>query len=123
MIKRIDDLLIAWGRWVVRSDSRGLGYASVCPMFRDTPPSVGFDSSPPPGVFTGAENANAINAVVSGLAKDQRALCYEVYVVTGRTRLQVAQAMGISRDTLYQWIARLHRRVESDLCYESIGEK
>ena len=35
LIPAIDTILSRWGRWVIKSDSKGLGYPSTCPMFRD----------------------------------------------------------------------------------------
>lgn len=115
MIKSIDDQLKLWGLWVVRSDARGLGYPSVSPMFRDTPVCSVHRSAPPPGVFSGAERVEVMNAVVAGLGAADRMLCYECYVVSGRTREQIAVAMHIHRDTLYARLDALHALIDAEL--------
>jgi len=115
VIKSIDDQLKLWGLWVVRSDARGLGYPSVSPMFRDTPACSVHRSAPPPGVFSNAERVEMINGAVASLGADERALCYECYVVTGRTRAQVAVAMAIHRDTLYARLDALHALIDAEL--------
>lgn len=115
MIKSIDDQLKLWGLWVVRSDARGLGYPSVSPMFRDTPVCSVHRSAPPPGVFSGAERVEMINGAVATLGAADRALCYECYVVTGRTRAEVAVAMAIHRDTLYARLDALHALIDAAL--------
>jgi len=115
MIKSIDDQLKLWGLWVVRSDARGLGYPSVSPMFRDTPACSVHRSAPPPGVFSNAERVEMINSAVAELGAADRALCYECYVVTGRTRAQVAVAMAIHRDTLYARLDALHALIDAEL--------
>ena len=115
MIRRIDDQLKLWGLWVVRSDSRGIGYPPLSPMFRDTPACSVHRSAPPPGVFSGAERVEMISGAVARLCAADRALCYECYVVTGRTRAQVAVAMAIHRDTLYARLDALHALIDAEL--------
>ncbi len=127
MIETIHAQLSAWGRWVVRSDSRGLGYPSVSAGFGDyRPAGAGYKSSPPVGVFTGMgqQDLHAISKAIGRLGEPERRLCAEYYVVSG-SHTDIARRLAVARKTLYLMLGRLHERLANELyCVESgVGGK
>ncbi len=122
MNKIIDAQLSAWGRWVVRSESSGLGYPSVSSGFGDyRPAGAGYKSMPPIGAFTGmwSQDMPAITDAVSRLGAPERALCYERYVKSGSIA-DIARRLAVCRKTLYLWLDRLHEKLADELyCAES----
>ncbi len=119
MIDVIHAQLSAWGKWVIRSESRAHGYPPVCPMFRDARSGRGEGRSTPPiGAFSESEAAESISAVVARLSLDRRVLCVEYYVVTGR-HCDIAARMGISDSALHQRMHRMHEAVQDELFCES----
>lgn len=121
MNKIIDAQLSAWGRWVVRSESSGLGYPSVSPGFGDyRPAGAGYKSMPPIGAFTGmgSQDMPAITNAVSRLGVPERRLCYERYVKSGSIA-DIARRLNICRKTMYLWLDRLHEKLADELyCVE-----
>ncbi len=114
--------LSAWGRWVVRSESNGLGYPSVSPGFGDyRPAGAGYKSMPPIGAFTGmgSQDMAEITNAVSRLGVQERSLCYERYVKSGSIA-DIARRLNICRKTMYLWLDRLHEKLADELyCAES----
>lgn len=109
MIPYIDAQMSAWGRWVVRRSSRGLGFPGVCPMFRDSRFGGAYGASPPPGVVIGdISDILDTDAAVQRLDAPSRSLATEYYVVGGKG-LDVAARLGIARRTMYDRIHALHQ--------------
>lgn len=108
MIAYVSTQLSIWGK-AQRSGARsGLGWPSVCPMFRDVKHGGVYGSAPPVGVsMTNREAIDDTDAAVQRLAADMRQLAVEYYVVGG-TGDVIAARMGISKRTLYYRMDRLH---------------
>lgn len=114
--------LSAWGRWVVRSESNGLGYPSVSPGFGDyRPAGAGYKSMPPIGAFTGmgGQDMAEISKAVGRLGAPERILCYERYVKSG-SHTDIARRLEVCRKTLYLMLGRIHEKLANELyCAES----
>lgn len=111
MIDYIHTQLALWGKAQMADARKGLGYASVCPMFRDVKHGGVYASSPPLGVsMTSRENIDDTAAAVARLGVVQRQLVVEYYVVGG-TGEQVAARLGIARQRLYERLHVLHQEL------------
>lgn len=109
MIPYIDTQLSIWGKAQINDVSRGLGYASVSPMFRDVKHGGVYGSAPPLGVsMTDRDNVEDTEQAVKRLDCLQRRLCIEYYVIGG-TACDIAQRMGIAKRTLYDRLHALHQ--------------
>lgn len=105
--------LYRWGRWVVRSASRSLGYPPVSPGFSEYMPRCGKISGVVPvevmhAMRPGGEDE--LSAAIDRLEVRLKQVCYEYYVVTGKHD-EVARRLSVSRKTLYLWLDRLHKEI------------
>lgn len=122
MIPAIDTILSRWGKWVIKSDSKGLGYPSTCPMFRDFRSGEVHRSSPPLGIFTGRDTLDDVNKIVASLGRIDQVRCYEYYVVGGKKEA-IAVRMGIAVREVYRWRDKLHEAVQNRMCDGGKGDK
>jgi len=122
LIETIHAQLSAWGRWVIRAESRSHGFPPICPMFRDSRAGRGNYSSGPVIEMGSASASEAINKIVAGLSRDRRVLCAEYYVVQGR-HCDIAKRMGIHPDTLHKQMHRMQEAVRDAMCCESFAGK
>ena len=104
MIEYVEVQLSVWGKWVVRQASKGLGFGSVSPMFRDYRSGGGYSSRVPFGV---EDYVCETNDAVHMCPKDLQAVAFQVYVKGGR-RGEVAGRMGITDRTLRNRVHALH---------------
>jgi hypothetical protein len=108
MIEYIHVQLSIWGKAQMADARKGLGYASVCPMFQDARHGGSYGSRPPLGVtLTARENINDTDRAVARLDAPMRQLVVEMYLIRG-TGDQVARRMGIARQRLYERLDVLH---------------
>ncbi len=121
MIEYIHVQLSIWGRWSERNASKGIGYSSICPMFKDVRHGEGYGSMPPPGVEVASLNEILdMDKAIQRLSQDAKKLCVEYYVIRGSGE-DIAGRLGIKRRTLYD---RLHAVQQSllghlnDICTE-----
>ena len=111
MIDYIHAQLSIWGKAQLSDARKGLGYASVCPMFRDVKHGGVYGSAPPLGVsMTSRENIEDTDNAIARLPIAQRHLAVEMYVIGG-TGDQVAARLGIVRQRLYERLHALHQEV------------
>lgn len=115
MIEAIHAQLSAWGRWVIRPETRAVGYPTHSAGFGDYLPSGSEYKSRPPLGFGCADDMLAINAAVLTLGKDDRALCAEYYVIGGGMTAVCAR-IGMAKSTLFDRLHRLQDRVSMALC-------
>lgn len=109
MIPYVGTQLSIWGKWVVAKSSKGIGYAAICPMFKDQRHGGVYASQPPMGVTVdGMDNILDTDKAVQRLDQVQRQLAYEFYVRSGKG-VEVAARLGIAKRTLYDRIAALHQ--------------
>ncbi len=111
MIDYINMKLSIWGKWAVRRYSAGLGYPSVCPMFRLIRHGGGYRSDVPYGVD---EYVMETDQAVRRLPAADVALCVEFYQ-RGGTGAEVARRLGIARQRLYERLDAVHRAVMGHL--------
>lgn len=109
MIPYIDMQLSIWGKWVVRSESRSLGFPSVCPMFRDASHGGAYGSREPIGV-SDMIYVDQTDRAVQRLENADRVLCVEFYQ-RGGTAVEIAARLGIKRQRLYERIDAVHQKV------------
>ena len=74
-----------------------------------------YRSSPPVGIFTGRDSMDGITEAVKTLAPEDRARCYEYYVVGG-SHVSIAARLSLPSRTLYDWLQRLHEAIQNRLC-------
>jgi len=115
MIESIHAQLSAWGRWVMRTEVRALGYPSHSAGFGDyMPRGVGYKSHIPGG-FGCSDDMRTINDVLLSLHANDRILCAEYYVV-GPNWESVCSRMAISKSVLYRELHRVQDRILMRLC-------
>lgn len=111
MIDYVHTQLSIWGKWVVRSESRALGYPSVCPMFKDIRHGGGYGSSVPVGVSIADESyVSDTDEAVKRLRIEHRRLIVEFYVVGGRS-VEIAARVGVTKKRLYELLDVAHQQV------------
>ena len=110
MIDYIHVQLTLWAAAQRQDARKGLGYASVCPMFRDVKHGGVYGSAPPVGVMTitAKENVADTAAAVARLDAPARQLVAEYYLVGG-TGDEIAARLGLARRTLYDRLHMLHQ--------------
>ncbi len=97
MIPYMNSLLDAWGRWVVRNQDGGVGWATCSPMFRDGLAGVmPAESRPPIGVGRDADDCEFTDKAVKRLEESDRNLIKAVYVERLRVK-DVAARFGWHR--------------------------
>jgi len=114
MIEAIHAQLSAWGRWVIRPETRAVGYPNHSAGFGDYRPSgVEYKSQIPAG-FGCSDDMLAINRAVQSLPPADRALCAEYYVVGPRWEA-VCSRVAMSKSVLYRELDRIHRLIETNI--------
>lgn len=113
MIEYINVQLSIWGKWAARQNSKGLGYPSISPMFKDVKHGGTFGSQLPPGVCV-LEYVRVTDQAVQRLSEQDRALCVEFYQVRG-TAVEIARRLGMARQRLYERLDVVHRAVMGHL--------
>ena len=108
MISYINAQLVTWANAKRSNYLRGLGYASVCPMFRDMQHGGAYRSTVPRGVsLTDRTVVADMDAAVARLSPDWYRYVCEWYIVGG-TAEAIAGRLGMSRRTLYDRLDALH---------------
>ena len=109
-IPYVDAQLSIWGKAQMAAAREGLGYGSVCPMFRDSG-GGGYRSAPPLGVtLSASSDIDDTDRAIQRLPAVDRQLVIEVYVVRG-TASDIAARLGVCRKTLYNRLDVLHQQV------------
>lgn len=115
MIEAIHAQLSAWGRWVIRPETRAVGYPNHSAGFGDYRPSgVEYKSQIPAG-FGCSDDMLAINRAVQSLPPADRALCAEYYVVGPRWD-SVCARLSMSKSVLYRELHRIQDRISTRIC-------
>ena len=114
VIQTIHAQLSAWGRWVIRPETRAVGYPTRSAGFGDYLPSGSEYKSRPPLGFGCDDDMLAINNAVLLLRKEDRAICAEFYVV-GPSWESVCSRVAMSKSVLYRELDRIHRLIETNI--------
>lgn len=112
MITQIDMLLTKWARWVIRGESRSIGFPSASPMFRDTPSTGVYRSSEPFGI--GASDYQDVTRAVDALPAVQKACVIQYYQHGGRCA-DAAKKLGIQRAVMFKYLHQAHEQIDSFL--------
>jgi hypothetical protein len=108
MIPYIDAQLSIWGKWSMARSAKGLGFPSICPMFKDARHGGAFGSNPPMGVsLDSMDQILDTDKAVSRLNDEYRCLAIEFYAHQ-RSGVDLAKSLGLSRKSLYQRLDNLH---------------
>ena len=111
MIPYVDAQLSIWGKRSVAMMSRGLGFSSVCPMFKQDRYCGGYGSATPIGVTVGAiENIVDTEAAVDRLKQEEKVLIVEYYVIGGKG-IEVAARLGMAKQRMYERLHIVHNEV------------
>lgn len=111
MIPYIDMQLSIWGKWAVSRATKGIGYPSTCPMFKDAVRKGIYNSAPPLGVsIDAADNILDTDAAVQRLTPAEKVLAVEFYQIGG-TATATADRLGIARQRLYDRLHAMHQSV------------
>ena len=109
MIPYVDARLSIWGKWSAAKASKGIGFSSTCPMFKDARHGGAFGSHPPMGVQVDSlDNIRDTDAAVQRLSNEYRCLAIEFYV-HHRSGVDLARSLGLSRQRLYERLHALHQ--------------
>lgn len=111
MIDYINVQLTLWAKAQSAEARKGLGFSSICPMFRDVKHGGVYGSAPPVGVsMTSRENIDDTAEAVRRLDAAQRQLVVEFYLVGG-TGEEIGARLGMAKRTLYDRLHVLHQEV------------
>lgn len=114
MLTHIDHALHAWGRWAVRHASKGVGWPTVSPMFRDYRSSNVYGSCEPIGTLAEAD-CHDIDKAVGTLPSVLRITVIEYYQFCNGNWSKSTKRLGISRETLSKYLDRARRMVAAHL--------
>lgn len=120
MMPSIDMLLCRWGVWAIAQARREAGFASVSPMFRDTPSGRGFGSEIPNGVGCWDHSMGDIDRAVVCLPSVLRCVVVQHYQMQSSVR-DTAMACGISNKSVSQYLDRAHGLIAEHLDMCSMG--
>lgn len=112
----VDALLSRWGRWALRCESGALGFAASCSLGGGDihTNEDGHHSAEPLGVID--EDMEAVDGSVRKLPTILRVTILEVYQHgQGKSDRQLAEALGISRDTMRKYVLLAHRKIALDI--------
>lgn len=113
----IDALLARWGRWAIRRDSGALGFASSR-ILSGAGDGDAFDSAIPRGVLD--DDMEAVDGAVRRLPSVLRLVVIQVYQHgAGRSDRRNAEALGIDRRTLSQYLGSAHKKIALDISLAS----
>ena len=104
----VEILLAAWGRWAIRVETKGIGYPSISPMFREARFGKGFGSAPPVGLNDA--DLRAVDVAVQRLPVILRATLNEFYKCQCSKR-ELAARLGCSPPSASQYLNEARRRV------------
>jgi len=105
-------LLSRWGRWAIKRDSRGLGYPSTSPMFRDAPKGDGFGDALPIGIAE--TDILAVDAAVMRLPEGLRLVVIYIYQRCYSLR-DAARRLGFSHQSVGKYLADAHNKISLDI--------
>jgi len=116
-IPYIDYLLSRWGRWAIRHESGGLGYAK-CSILMGAHEGEGhYDPAPPPDVTE--EDFNAVTNAVNKLPPIIRMSVIQVYQLgAGKSDRFNANELGITSRTLSQYIGQAQRTISLEISFK-----
>lgn len=104
----VEHLLSAWGRWAQRKASKGIGFPSCSPMFKDAPVGKFYESRPPLGLDQA--DCEATDKAIQRLSAEDRRLCVEVYQIGGKT-VEIAARLGWHRQRVPERLQRMHQEL------------
>jgi DNA-directed RNA polymerase specialized sigma24 family protein len=107
-MNQLEVLLSAWGRWAIAGESKGLGYASICPMFRDARPSRTYESAPPSGYSP--QDFEAVTQAISVLPVFH-AVAVVVYYQQSDSVRDAASKLGVDHKAASRYIEDAKRRL------------
>ena len=108
----VEILLAAWGRWAIRVETKGIGYPSISPMFREARFGKGFGSAPPVGLND--SDLRAVDAAVQRLPVILRATLNEFYKSQCSVR-DLAKRLGCGHKAAGQYLNEARRRLAKAL--------
>ena len=111
-IQWVHDLMVAWGRWAVSVDDRGIGYPREVPWARLSHSSGVFESKLPSEV-TSADIRDCCVAVDELLPQPR--LVVVMYYKLGASRNVAADKLGCSRRLVTETIAASHPMIGATL--------
>lgn len=107
-------LLNRWGRWALRADSGALGYAK-CSVLMGAGKGDGVISPAPPPDVTN-DDFEDISRSVGNLPHVLKVCVIQVYQLgQGKSDTFNAQALGISRRGLTEYIGQAQRQIARDI--------
>lgn len=107
----VNTLLVAWGKWVVRGQDGGTGWASCSMMFKDMPAGVAVHGSREPlGIGNMSSECEETHQAVSRLNDGDKQLLREVYVVGGTTKA-IAERLGWHRQRVPERLDAVGQRL------------
>lgn len=111
-IQWVHDLMVAWGRWAVAVDDRGIGYPREVPWARLSPSSGVFESKLPSEV-TSSDIRDCCVAVDELLPQPR--LVVITYYKLGASRNIAADKLGCSRRMVTETVASSHPAISATL--------
>lgn len=109
MIPYVDTQLAIWGKAQSREASKGLGFSSVCPMFRDMKHGGVYGSAVPIGIAS-REHITDTGKAIARLQVEERQFVWEFYVIGGKA-VEIAERLGMQRQRLYEKLHVIHAKV------------
>ncbi len=111
MITYVHTQLSVWGKAQAIAARRGLGFPSVCPMFRDVKHGGVYGSTPPLGVtLTARADIDDTAAAVARLGDAEKRLVTAYYVL-GLSGAAVARECGFARQRFNERLAVIHQQL------------
>lgn len=114
MKSSMEVLLCSWAKWASAGHLKALGYPSTSPMFRDARPSRCYESSPPAGLFCGADQMEEMDRAINALPGLLRLIIIESYLFGGSQR-DIAARIGISAVSVGRYLASAYEQLENIL--------
>lgn len=110
----VDALLGRWGRWFIRCESGALGFASSCILGGAPGDGDGYDSAIPRGVLD--DDMEVLDGAIRRLPGIQKLAVAQVYKFgAGWSDRRNADAIGISRKMLTQYIGAAQQKIALDI--------
>ncbi len=108
----VHDLMVAWGRWAVSVDDRGVGYPREVAFARLSPSSGVFESKLPSEV-TSADIRDCTTAVDELMPQPK--LVVSTYYKMGASRNAAADRLGCSRRLVTETVSTSHLHIAATL--------